>query len=191
MTHSTGTERCVLHCTSPCFEHSTPLNIKTEVFSDFVSLEHPLPMGLNSQSPPLPPLLPSSSSPASLLNSIDESTENICLVLTLLHPHLFVLTCYFQTDKVWPAALCHAEVQAHCWSTALMAKKTAMENLLKAQQSLENIEESIVQCLSKESIEGAHAQFLSMLKPSDPEALYLLAVGWVFICPLSSHIRSA
>ncbi|KAL4063332.1 hypothetical protein J3A83DRAFT_4379759 [Scleroderma citrinum] len=130
-------------------------------------------MGLNSQSPPLPPLLPSSS-PASLLNSIDESIENICL-----------------TDKVWPAALCHAEVQAHCWSTALMAKKTAMENLLKAQQSLENIEESIVQCLSKESIEGAHAQFLSMLKPSDPEALYLLAVGWVFICPLSSHIRSA
>ncbi|KAL4066816.1 hypothetical protein V8B97DRAFT_2005291 [Scleroderma yunnanense] len=93
-----------------------PLNIKTEVFSDFMSLEHPLPMGLNSQSPPLPPLLPSSSSsPALLLNSIDESIENICL-----------------TDKVWPAALCHAEVQAHHWSTALMVKKTAMENLLKA-----------------------------------------------------------
>lgn len=68
-----------------------------------------------------------------------------------------MLTHYFQTDKVEPAALHHAEMLAHHWSGALMAKKTAMENLLKAQQSLEEIEQSIVQCLSKESIEGAHA----------------------------------
>lgn len=32
-----------------------------------------------------------------------------------------------------------------------------MENLLKAQKSLENIEDSIAQHLSLESIEGAHA----------------------------------
>lgn len=84
----------------------------------------------------------------------------------------------------------HQAVQQGCgWSTAFLAKKVAMENLLKAQKSLEEIEESIAEHLSKESIEGAHAHFLSTLSPSHPDALYLLRVGQVVICPLSSHLQ--
>lgn len=84
--------------------------------------------------------------------------------------------------------------QGHGWSTALLAKKVAMKNLLKAQKSLKEIEESITEHLSKESIKGAHAHFLSTLNPSHPDALYLLRVGQVVVRPLSSllqpsHIR--
>jgi hypothetical protein len=84
-----------------------------------------------------------------------------------------------------------ADQQAHLWSAALMAKKTAMENMLRAQKSLEEIEESIAEHLSKESIEGAHAWFLSTLNPSNPETFYLLTVGRTVVRPLSSRLQSS
>jgi len=71
-----------------------------------------------------------------------------------------------------------------------MAKKDAMENMLKVQKSLEEIEESIAQHLPKESVEGAHACFLSSLNPSNPDGLYLLTIGWAVTCPLSARIKS-
>ena len=58
-----------------------------------------------------------------------------------------------------------------------------MENLLNAQRSLEEIELSIAKHLPKETIEGAHARFLSPLNPLEPEALYLLTVGRAVISP--------
>ena len=64
-----------------------------------------------------------------------------------------------------------------------------MENMLRAQQSLEEVETSIAKFLPKETIEGTHALFLSTLQPRDPEALYLLALGQGFIRPLSSRIK--
>ena len=70
-----------------------------------------------------------------------------------------------------------------------MAKKAAMENLLKTQQSLEEVEESIATYLPKETIEVAHARFLSTIGASDPEALYLFAVGRPAIRPLSSRLE--
>ena len=66
-----------------------------------------------------------------------------------------------------------------------------MENMLRAQQSLEEVEASIITFLPKETIEGTHAQFMSTLLPSNLEVLYLLALGQKFICPLSSRIKSA
>lgn len=65
-----------------------------------------------------------------------------------------------------------------------------MENLLKAQKSLENIEDSIAQHLSLESIEGAHAWFLSALDPSNQEAAYLLKIGLAAIQPLTSCLKT-
>ena len=101
-----------------------------------------------------------------------------------------MLTRYFQAERTSAAALRNADEQAHCWSAALKAKKVAMENMLRAQQSLEEVESSIATFLPKETIESTHAQFLSTLPPSDPEALYLLALGRRFIRPLSSRIKS-
>ena len=65
-----------------------------------------------------------------------------------------------------------------------------MEELLKTQQSLEEIEESIARYLSKETIEFAHAQFLSTIGSSDPEAHYLFAAGRLVIRPLASCLES-
>ena len=72
-----------------------------------------------------------------------------------------------------------------------MAKKDALENLLKTQQSLEEVEESIAGFISKETIEVAHARFLSTINSSDPEALYLFAAGRLVIRPLSSRLASS
>ena len=66
-----------------------------------------------------------------------------------------------------------------------------MENLLKAQKSLEKAEESIAKHLSKESVEIAHSQFLSPLHPGNPDALYLLTIGRAAVRPLSSRVRSS
>lgn len=66
-----------------------------------------------------------------------------------------------------------------------------MENLLSAQRSLEEIEVSVAKHLPKETIEGAHAQFLSPLNPPEPEALYLLTVGRVVISSLSSRLAAS
>ena len=66
-----------------------------------------------------------------------------------------------------------------------------MENMLRAQQSLEEIETSIARFLPKDTIEGTHSRFLSTLQPSDPEARYLLGLGRGFIRPLSSRIKLA
>ena len=85
----------------------------------------------------------------------------------------------------------HADQQADLWADALLAKRTAMENLLKAQKSLEEIEVSIAKYLPKESVEIAHTQFLSPLHPGNPDALYLLTVGRAAIRPLSSCLRSS
>ena len=83
----------------------------------------------------------------------------------------------------------HADKQAHLWTSAMLVKKTAMENLLKAQKLLEEFEVSITKCLSKESVENAHTRFLSPLHPANPDALYLLTIGWAVVRPLSSHLR--
>ena len=102
-----------------------------------------------------------------------------------------MLTPHFQAEGIKIVALRYADEQAHCWSAALKTKKAAMENMLRAQQSLEEVEVAIARFLPKETIEGTHAQFLSTLPPSNPEALYLLALGRGFIRPLSSRIKSA
>lgn len=88
------------------------------------------------------------------------------------------------------SALEEADQQAHLWCAALKTKKAAMENLLRAQMSLEKIEESIAQHLSVETIEGAHARFLSALdlNPSNPEVSYLLTIGRAGVHPLSSRM---
>ena len=87
-------------------------------------------------------------------------------------------------------SLDHVDQKAHHWSAALKEKKVAMEALLQAQKSLEEVEEDISEYLSKESIEGAHAQFLSTLNPSNPDASYLLTVGQAFVHPLTSCLKS-
>ena len=97
-----------------------------------------------------------------------------------------MLTHSFQVEK--PEYLRRAAQKGESWSAALLAKKAAMENLLTAQKSLEEVEESIAEHLSMESIEGAHARFLSTLNPSHPDALYLLRIGQVFVRPLSSRL---
>ena len=81
-----------------------------------------------------------------------------------------------------------AAQKGRSWATALLAKKAAMEDLLKAQKSLEEIEDSIAEHLSREYIDGAHAHFLSTLNPSYPDALYLLKVGQIFVRPNSSRL---
>ncbi|KIM60350.1 hypothetical protein SCLCIDRAFT_26691 [Scleroderma citrinum Foug A] len=128
--------------------------------------------------PTLLPLLPSSSSssaPSSLAGGLEfDHAPNVAVDND-------------QSRSGVPPAV----QQVHCWSAALIAKKDAMENMLKVQKSLEEIEESIAQHLPKESIEGAHARFLSTLNPSNPDGLYLLTIGWEVTCPLSAHIRSA
>ena len=71
-----------------------------------------------------------------------------------------------------------------------MEKKATLENLLKTQQLLEEMEETVAKYLSKETIEVAHARFLSTIGSSNPEAQYLLAAGRLVICPLSSRLKS-
>ena len=66
-----------------------------------------------------------------------------------------------------------------------------MDNLLKAQQSLEEVEESIAKYVHKETIEVAHARFLSRISSSRSEALYLLAIGRPVVRPLSSRLEFA
>jgi len=51
----------------------------------------------------------------------------------------------------------HADEQARQWSSALKAKKAALENLLNVQRALEDIEVSIVKHLPRETVESAHA----------------------------------
>ena len=82
-----------------------------------------------------------------------------------------------------------ADEQARLWSSTLKAKKAALENLLNIQRKLEEVELSVVEHLPRETVDGAHARFLSSLNPAEPEALYLLTVGRVVINPLSSRIR--
>ncbi|KAL4071230.1 hypothetical protein V8B97DRAFT_2007675 [Scleroderma yunnanense] len=165
MIHTAESE-CVPNLTSPGLGSPTSspgsLNIKT-VFSDFISLEHPPAKGLNS--PPSSPLLPSSSSFS--LPSLPSSDSFADKLIEKAH----TLNAGIDDDD--------------------LAKKTAMENLLRAQRSLKEIEVSIAKHLLKETIEGAHAQFLSPLNSSEPEALYLLTVGQIVISPLSSCLAAS
>lgn len=64
-----------------------------------------------------------------------------------------------------------------------------MENLLTVQKSLEEVENSIIHHLSKESIESAHARFLSTLNPANPDGHYLLTIGRAVVCPLSIRLQ--
>ena len=66
-----------------------------------------------------------------------------------------------------------------------------MENLLSAQKSLEEVEESIAKYLPKETIEVAHAQFLSRINTSKSDTMYLLAVGRPVIRPFSSRLENS
>lgn len=61
---------------------------------------------------------------------------------------------------------------------------------MRAQISLEMVEESIAQHLLIETIEGAHARFLSALDTSSAETTYLLMIGRLGVHPLSSRLRS-
>ena len=66
-----------------------------------------------------------------------------------------------------------------------------MENMVKAQKHLEEVEESIAKYVPKETIEVAHARFLSRISSSRSEGLYLLAVGRLVLRPLSSRLEYA
>lgn len=62
-----------------------------------------------------------------------------------------------------------------------------MEDLLRAQKTLEKAEEVFTQHMAVEAIEGAHTRFLSGLRPiTSPEASYLLTVGRLSIRPFLS-----
>ena len=76
-----------------------------------------------------------------------------------LHVFYFVtaFTYNFQVKKSESGDLSPAAQQARHWSSALLAKKAAMENLLNVQKSLEEVEDSITEHLSKETIKSAHA----------------------------------
>ena len=106
-----------------------------------------------------------------------------------MHSALWSLTHNFQAKKSRSEELSPAVQQAQYWSAALMAKKAAMENLLKVQKSLKEVKNSIMNYLSKESIESAHAQFLPTLNPSHPDGYYLLTIGWAVVCPLSVRLE--
>ena len=70
-----------------------------------------------------------------------------------------------------------------------MEKKAAMEHMLRAQKSLEEVEESIAKYIPKETIEVAHARFLSRMNSPDLDGPYLLAVGRQAIRPLFSRLQ--
>ena len=70
-----------------------------------------------------------------------------------------------------------------------MEKKAAMEHMLRAQKSLEEVEESIAKYIPKETIEVAHARFLSRMNSPDLDGPYLLAVGRQAIRPLCSRLQ--
>lgn len=61
--------------------------------------------------------------------------------------------------------------------------------MLNIQRTLEEVEVDIAKHLPRETVEGTHARFLASLDPTEPEALYILTVGRVFISPLSSRMR--
>lgn len=82
-----------------------------------------------------------------------------------------------------PPAFREAKHEAHLWCATLKAKKAAMETLLQIQKSLEMIEESVAKYISMDYIQGTHAQFLSTLDPSIPEASYLITVGRAVVNP--------
>lgn len=65
-----------------------------------------------------------------------------------------------------------------------------MENMLKAQRSLEKIEVLITQHMSAGTVENTHARFLSALDSSHPEASYLLTIGHAVIHPLTSRMNT-
>lgn len=77
----------------------------------------------------------------------------------------------------------HADQQAYRWLAAFRMKKSAMESLLRAQKSLEDIEASIGHHIAREVIENTHTQFLSALDPSIPEASYLSTIGRAVVHP--------
>ncbi|KIM56131.1 hypothetical protein SCLCIDRAFT_29840 [Scleroderma citrinum Foug A] len=167
--HSTERKTHVLH------PPAEPLNIKSEIFSDFVSLES----SKDFNSLPAPTLLPSP--PLSSHSSAGDELEFDASIAGL---NINGLAKKSRSGELSPAVQ-----QARCWSAALMAKKAAMENLLKVQKSLEEVENSIMNHLSKESVESAHARFLSTLNPSHPDGYYLLTIGQAVVCPLSVRLE--
>ena len=69
--------------------------------------------------------------------------------------HVFYIVTAFtynQAEKSGSGEESPAAQQARRWSAALMAKKDAMENLLKVQKSLEEVKDAIMEHLSKETI---------------------------------------
>jgi len=97
---------------------------------------------------------------------------------------------YNQAEKSRSGELSPTAQQAWHWSSALMAKEAAMENLLMVQKSLKEVKNSVTDHLPKETIKSAHAQFLSTLNPSNPDSYYLLTIGWAVVYPLSIHLES-
>lgn len=74
--------------------------------------------------------------------------------------------------------------QADLWAVALKSKKIAMENLLKAQKMLEEVQEAVTEYISAETVEGAHNRFLSGIGPRvTPEARYLWTIGHLTVNP--------
>ena len=103
----------------------------------------------------------------------------------------YLVTHNFQAKKSQTGELSPIVQQARRWSAALMAKKAAMENLLKVQKSLEEVEFSITNHLSKECIENTHARFLFTLNPYNPDGYYLLTIGRAVVCPLPVCIEGS
>lgn len=59
-----------------------------------------------------------------------------------------------------------------------------MENLLKAQQSLESVQTMLVHHVPVETIEAVHTQLMSGIKPTtSPQAQYLLTIGHLNVGP--------
>lgn len=95
-----------------------------------------------------------------------------------------------QNPEPLPPGFENADEQAHFWCAALKKKKAAMEELLKAQRSLEKIEVAIAQHLFPGTIEDTHTRFLSALDPSNAEASYLLTIGSAVVEPFSSRMNT-
>ena len=110
---------------------------------------------------------------------------------TCLLSYNYLVTHNFQAKKSRTGELSPIVQQAQHWSAALMAKKVAMENLLKVQKSLEEVEFSITNHLSKECVENTHARFLSTLNPYNPDGYYLLTIGRAVVCPLPVRIEGS
>lgn len=64
-----------------------------------------------------------------------------------------------------------------------------MERMLKAQKSLERVQKLLARHFAAEAIERAHTRLMGTIRPTNPEAHYLLTIGGLTVnetlCSLS------